>query len=121
STGRGRILVRGIAEIKEGARGKSIIEITELPYQVNKANMVAHIASLVRDKKIKGIATLRDESDKDGLSVVIELKRDARPQAVLNNLYKQTKLQTTFPANMVALVNGIPYTVNLKTMLSEFI
>jgi len=121
TTGRGKALVRGIAEIKEGARGKSIIEITELPYQVNKADMVAHIASLVRDKKIKGIATLRDESDKDGMSVVIELKRDARPQAVLNNLYKQTKLQTSFPANMVSLVDGIPYTVNLKTILSEYI
>lgn len=121
STGRGRVLVRGIAEIKEASRGKSIIEITELPYQVNKADMVAHIAQLVRDKKIKGIATLRDESDKDGMSVVIELKRDARPQAVLNNLYKQTRLQTTFPANFVTLVNGIPQTVNLKTVLTEYI
>lgn len=121
TTGRGKIVVRGIAEIKEGSRGKSIIEITELPYQVNKAEMVAHIASLVRDKKITGISTLRDESDKDGMSVVIELKRDSRPQSVLNNLYKQTRLQTSFPANMVALVNNIPYTVNLKTIVSEYI
>ncbi len=121
STGRGRILVRGIAQIKEGDRGKSIIEITELPYQVNKARFVADIAGLVRDKKIEGIANLRDESDKKGMSVVIELKRDARPKSVLNNLFKHTKLQSTFPANFVALVDNTPLTVNLKQVLVEYV
>jgi len=121
STGRGRISVRGIAEIKEGSRGKSIIEVTELPYQVNKAKFVSHIALLVKDKKLKGISALRDESDKKGMSVVIELKREARPKNVLNNLFKYTKLQTTFPANFVALVNGTPHTVNLKQILVEYI
>lgn len=120
-TGRGRIVVRGIAEIKEGARGKSIIEVTELPYQVNKAQFVAHIADLVRDKKIKGITALRDESDKKGMSVVIEIKKDARPKSILNNLYKHTKLQTTFPANFVALIDGTPHTINLKQALVEYV
>ncbi len=121
ATGRGKIIIRGIAEIKEGKRGRQQIVISELPYQVNKAQLVIKIADLVRDKKIKGIADLRDESDKDGLSVVVELKRDARPKAVLNNLYKHTRLQTTFPANFVALVNGAPHTVNLKQLLVEYI
>ncbi|MEJ2441530.1 MAG: DNA gyrase subunit A, partial [Patescibacteria group bacterium] len=121
ATGRGKIIVRGIAEIKEGRRGRQRIVISELPYQVNKAQLVVKIADLVRDKKIKGIADLRDESDKDGLSVVVELKRDARPKAVLNNLYKHTRLQTSFPANFVALVDGTPHTVNLKQILIEYI
>jgi len=121
ATGRGRIVVRGIAQIKEGDRGKSIIDITELPYQVNKAKFVADIAGLVRDKKIDGISNLRDESDKKGMSVVIELKRDARPKSVLNNLFKHTKLQTTFPANFVALVDDTPHTVNLKQILVEYV
>jgi DNA gyrase subunit A len=121
TTGRGKITVRGIAEIKEGKKGRSIIEITELPYQVNKSQFVAHIAGLVRDKKLSGISTLRDESDKDGMSVVIELKRDARPKNILNNLYKHTKLQTSFPANFVALVDGTPHTLNLKQIVVEYI
>lgn len=120
STGRGKMVVRGIAEIKERGK-KSIIEITELPYQVNKSLLVSHIAELVRDKKINGIAALRDESDKAGLSVVIELKRDGKPKSVLNNLYKQTRLQTSFPANFVALVDGTPHTVNLKQILVEYV
>lgn len=121
ATGRGKIIVRGVAEIREGQKGRQQIVISELPYQVNKAKLVIKIAELVRDKRIKGIADLRDESDKDGLSVVIELKRDARPKAVLNNLYKHTRLQTTFPANFVALVNGSPHTVNLKQILTEYV
>ena len=121
ATGRGRIVLRGIAEIKEASRGKQQIIITEIPYQVNKAELVKKIAELVRDKKITGITDLRDESDKDGLRVVVELKRDARPKAVLNNLYKYTKLQTTFPANFVALVEGTPHTLNLKQILVEYI
>lgn len=120
STGRGKITVQGIAEIKEGKGGKSTIEITEIPYQVNKAHLVAHIAELVRDKKLNGIAALRDESDKAGMSIVIELKRDGRPKSILNNLYKYTKLQTSFPANFVALVDGTPHTVNLKQILVEY-
>jgi DNA gyrase subunit A len=121
STGRGKIVVQGVAEIREGKKGKSVIEITEIPYQVNKSKLVAGIADLVRDKKIKGISALRDESDKAGMSIIIELKRDGRPKSVLNNLYKHTKLQTSFPANFVALVNGTPHTVNLKQILVEYI
>jgi len=121
ATGRGKIVVRGIAEIKEGRRGRQQIVISEIPYQVNKANLVKKIAELVKDKKITGVADLRDESDKEGLRVVVELKRDARPKAVLNNLYKHTRLQTTFPANFVALVDGAPHTVNLKQILIEYI
>ncbi|KKR29037.1 MAG: gyrase subunit A protein [Candidatus Woesebacteria bacterium GW2011_GWA1_39_8] len=121
ATGRGRILVRGIAEIKEGSKGRQQIIISEIPYQVNKANLVKKVADLVREKKIVGIADLRDESDKDGMRVVIDLKRDARPKSVLNNLFKHTQLQTTFPANFVALVDGTPYTLNLKQIVIEYI
>ncbi len=127
STGRGKITVRGIAEIVEGKglsagrQGRSQIIISEIPYQVNKAELVKRIAELVHDKKITGISDLRDESDKEGLRVAIDLKRDARPKAVLNNLYKHTKLQTTFPANFVALVDGIPHTLGLKQILIEYI
>ena len=120
-TGRGKIVVRGVAEIKEGNKGKSQIIISEIPYQVNKAEMVAKIAELVKDKKVAGISDLRDESDKDGMRVVVDLKRDAKPKAVLNNIYKHTKLQTTFPANFVALVDGTPHTLNLKQILVEYV
>ena len=121
STGRGRIIVRGIAEIEEGKRGRSQIIITELPYQVNKANLVKKIAELVKDKKVNGIADLRDESDKDGMRVAIDLKKDAKPKSVLNNIYKHTRLQTTFPANIVALVEGTPHVLNLKQIIVEYI
>lgn len=121
ATGRGKIVVRGIAEIKEGKKGRQQIVISEIPYQVNKAELVMKIADLVRDKKIVGIADLRDESDKDGMSVVVDLKRDAKPKAVLNNIYKHTRLQTTFPANFVALVDGTPHTLNLKQILVEYV
>lgn len=121
ATGRGKIVIRGIAEIVEGAKGKSQIIITEIPYQVNKAEMVAKIAELVKDKKIVGISDLRDESDKDGMRVVVDLKRDAKPKSVLNNIFKHTRLQTSFPANMVALVDGTPHTLNLKQILVEYI
>lgn len=120
-TGRGKIIVRGVAKIEEAERGKSKIVITELPYQVNKASLVIKIAELARDKKINGIADLRDESDQKGMSVVVELKRDAKPKAVLNNLYKHTQLQTSFPANFVALVDGTPRTLNLKQILVEYV
>lgn len=121
ATGRGKIIIRGIAEITEGKKGKAQIIITEIPYQVNKAQLVAHIADLAHQKKIVGISALRDESDKDGMRIVVELKRDARPKNVLNNLYKHTRLQTSFPANFVALVDGTPHTVNLKTVLVEYV
>ena len=121
ATGRGRIVVRGIAEITEGTKGKQQIVISELPYQVNKAELVAKIADLVKDKKIVGIADLRDESDKDGMRVVVDLKRDAKPKAVLNNIFKHTKLQSSFSANFVALVDGTPHTLNLKQILVEYV
>lgn len=121
STGRGRIVVRGVAKIEETAKGRTRILITELPYQVNKATLVAKIAELVRDKKIVGVSDLRDESDRRGMTVVVELKKDSKPKAVLNNLYKHTDLQTTFPANFVALVDGIPRTLNLKQILVEYV
>lgn len=121
STGRGKIVIRGIAEIKEGARGRQNIIISELPYQVNKSKLVIKIAELVKDKKLTGISDLRDESDKDGIRVVVELKRDARPKSILNNIYKHTRLQTSFPANFVALVDGAPHTLNLKQILVEYI
>jgi len=121
ATGRGRIVVRGIAEISENKSGKTQIIISEIPYQVNKAEMVAKIAELVKDKKLVGISDLRDESDKDGMRVVIELKRYAKPKSVLTNIYKHTRLQTTFPANFVALVDGTPHTLNLKQILTEYI
>ncbi|MFZ3301728.1 MAG: DNA gyrase subunit A [Microgenomates group bacterium] len=120
ATGRGKIVVRGIAEIVDSGKRPQII-ISEIPYQVNKAEMVAKIAELVKDKKLVGIADLRDESDKDGLRVAIDLKKDAKPKSVLNNLYKHTRLQTSFPANFVALVDGTPHTLNLRQILVEYI
>lgn len=121
ATGRGRIVIRGKAEIEEVKAEKFHILITELPYQVNKSEMVKRIAQLVKDKKLEGIADLRDESDRHGIRVVIELKRDSKPKAILNNLYKLTSLQTVFPANFVALVDGTPLTLNLKQILVYFI
>ncbi|MEK9208210.1 MAG: DNA gyrase subunit A, partial [Patescibacteria group bacterium] len=104
ATGKGRILIRGKAEIEEIGQGKSAIIVTELPYQVNKALLVARIAELVKEKKLEGISDLRDESDRHGIRIVVELKRDSSPKRILNNLFKHTSLQTTFSANVVALV-----------------
>ncbi|MBI2009977.1 MAG: DNA gyrase subunit A [Candidatus Chisholmbacteria bacterium] len=121
-TGRGRIIMRAIAEIKELKGGRHQIVITELPYQVNKARLVAKIAHLVRKKAITGIKNLRDESDRRGLSVVIELARDGRPKAILNNLFKHTELQSNFAVNCVALDStGTPHLMNLKTVLTEYL
>ena len=120
ATGRGRILIRAVAEIEEH-KGRSRVVISEIPYQVNKAQLVAHIADLVRNKKIDGIADLRDESDRSGMRVVVELKKSAKPKSVLNNLYKHTAMQTSYAVNMVALVEGVPQTLNLKQILIEFI
>src|ERR1035437_2819862 len=121
TTGRGRILIRGKAEIEDIGQGKSAIIITELPYQVNKALLVARIAELAKEKKVEGISDLRDESDRHGIRVVVELKRDSSPKKILNNLFKYTALQTSFSANVVALVDGTPQTLNLKTILEEFL
>ena len=120
-TGRGKILIRGKAEIEDIGQGKSAIIITEIPYQVNKSVLVTRIADLAKEKKVEGITDLRDESDRRGLRVVVELKRDASPKKVLNNLFKHTSLQTSFPVNMVALVSGTPQTVNLKVILEEYL
>ncbi|HJY98613.1 MAG TPA: DNA gyrase subunit A [Patescibacteria group bacterium] len=120
ATGRGKISVRGIAEIVDTGKKPQII-ISELPYQVNKAELVAKIAELVKDKKVVGISDLRDESDKDGMRVVVDLKRDAKPKSVLNNIFKHTRLQSSFPANFVALVDGTPHTLNLKQILIEYV
>lgn len=121
STGRGKILIRGVVKEEELDRGRTSIVVTELPYQVNKANLVEKIATLVTDKKIVGISDLRDESDRDGIRIVIELKRDASYKKVLNNLFKFTELQTTFPVNIVALVDGIPQTLGLKQILEYYL
>ncbi|RUM89031.1 MAG: DNA gyrase subunit A, partial [Thermovibrio sp.] len=119
-SGRGSVIVRAKHRIEEVGR-KTAIVITELPYQVNKADLIRKIADLVKDKKIEGISDIRDESDREGIRVVIELKRDATPQVVLNKLYKFTQLQTNFNFNMIALVNGEPKLLNLKRYLQEFI
>ena len=122
ATGRGGVVMRARAEIQESKSGQYHIIVTEIPYQVNKAEMIEKIATLVQEKKIEGIRDLRDESNKDGVRVVIDLKKDAYPQKVLNQLYKQTELQTTFHTNMLALVDGLqPRVLNLKTILEEFI
>ena len=120
-TGRGRIVMRGKAQIEENDKGKQRIIITELPYQVNKANLVEKIADLVREKKLDGISDLRDESDKDGNRIVIECKRDAIAEIILNNLYKFTQLQDTFGVIMLALVNGVPKIMNIKQVLGHFL
>lgn len=120
-TGRGSITVRAKVEIEEKANGKQSIIVTELPFQVNKAKLIEKIADLVRDKKIEGITDLRDESDRNGLRIVIELRKDANANVLLNNLYKQTALQTSFGINMLALVNGEPKVLNLKQVLLHYL
>ena len=121
TTGRGKIIMRGRANIEEDEKGKQTIIISDLPYQVNKANFVEKIADLVREKKLEGISDLRDESDKDGNRVVIECKRDAIAEIILNNLYKLTQLQDTFGVIMLALVKGVPRIMNLKEVLGHFL
>ena len=119
-TGRGKVYVRAKTSIEENGDRESII-ISELPYQVNKARLIEKIAELVRDKKLEGISEIRDESDKDGLRVAIDLKRGTVSDVLLNNLYKQTVLESTFSINMVALSNGQPQLMNLKSMLDAFL
>ena len=121
-TGRGRVYTRARADIEDMERGgKQAIIVTEIPYQVNKARLIEKIAELVKEKKIEGITELRDESDKDGMRIVIELRKGEVPEVVLNNLYSQTQMESVFGINMVALVDGQPKTLNLKQMLEAFI
>ncbi|HOO28880.1 MAG TPA: DNA gyrase subunit A, partial [Lachnospiraceae bacterium] len=120
-TGRGKIKVRGVTDIETMSNGKSRIVITELPYLVNKARLIEKIADLVRDKKIDGITDLRDESDRDGMRVVIELRRDANANIIVNQLYKHTQLQDTFGVIMLALVNNEPKVMNLCEILRHYL
>lgn len=120
-TGRGSVLIRSKVHFEELKSGKKAIIVTEIPYQVNKANLIIKIAELVNEKKITGISDLRDESDRKGMRIYIELKRDATDQVVLNQLYKHTQLQNSFGVNMVALVGGIPKTLNLKETLVHYL
>ena len=121
TTGRGRILVRARARVETGKGDRQSIIITELPYQVNKANLIEKIADLVNEKKIDDVSDIRDESDRDGLRVVLELKRDANPDIVLNNLYKHTQMQTTFGVIMLALVDGRPKVLTLRDLVQHFL
>ena len=120
-TGRGRVVVRAKAEIVTSKSGKDQIIVTEIPYQVNKALMIEKTAALINEKKIEGITDLRDESDRDGYRVVYDLKKDAIPNIVLNNLFKYTQLQSSFGVNNVALVKGRPHTLNLKDLMVYFV
>ena len=121
ATGRGKITLRGRAEIEEKKNGRFQIIITEIPYMVNKARMLEHIADLVKEKRIEGISDLNDESNREGMRVVVELKKDANPQVVLNQLYSFTQLQDTVGVIMLALDGGVPKVMNLKTMLQRYI
>ncbi len=121
ATGRGRVLIRAKVEFEETHNGRTQILVTELPYQVNKSTLQERIAELVRDKKIEGIAAMQDESDRKGMRLVIEVKRDANPHTVLNHLYKHTSMQTAFGFNMLALVDGQPQLLPLKRLLREFL
>jgi DNA gyrase subunit A len=120
-TGRGRVVIRANAVFETTSTGKEQIIVTEIPYMINKANMIEKIAQLINEKKIEGISDLRDESDRDGMRVVFDLKRDAVPNIVLNNLYKYTQLQSSFSINNVALVKGRPMTLNLKEIIKHFV
>ncbi|MGC8697694.1 MAG: DNA gyrase subunit A, partial [Halothiobacillus sp.] len=121
-TGRGRVVMRARTHFEEDERAsKAIIIVTELPYQVNKARLIERIAELVREKKIEGITELRDESDKDGMRIVIELRRGELPDVMLNNLYQQTQMQSVFGINMVAIVDGQPRTLGLREILTVFL
>ncbi len=120
-TGYGKIIVRGKVEIEEHENGKSTIIIKEIPYQVNKLNLINKIVSLIKEKKVEGISDLRDESDREGMRVVIEVRKDFNPNIILNALYKHTQLQTTFGINMLALVKGSPKVLNIKEMIQHFI
>ncbi len=121
TTGRGRIVVRAKASIETAKNDRQSIIVTEIPYQVNKANLIEKIADMVNDKKLEDISDIRDESDRDGLRIVVDLKRDANAQVILNNLYKHTQMETTFGVIMLALVDGRPQVLKLKEMIEKFI
>ncbi len=121
TTGRGRVILQAKAAIEESAKGRHQIIITELPYQTNKAGLVENMAALVREKKIEGISEIRDESDREGLRIFIELKRDALPQRVLHNLFRHTALRSSFNINMLALVDGQPRVISLKEALQHYL
>ncbi len=120
-TGKGSVKIRAVADFETDAKGRVKIVVTQLPYQVNKARLIEKIAELVKDKKIEGISELRDESDKDGMRMVVELKRGEVAEVILNNLYKQTQMQSSFGMNMVALIDGAPKLFNLKEIIEAFI
>ena len=120
-TGRGSVIIRGVASVEELRKDREGIVITELPFQVNKASLVEHIADLVRDKKLEGISDIRDESDRNGMRVVVELKRDAQGDVILNQLYRFTALQSSFSYNMLALNHGRPEQMGLQAMLQAFV
>ncbi len=120
-TGRGRVRMRARAEIEVADNGREAIAVTEIPYQVNKARLIEKIAELVKEKKLEGISELRDESDKDGMRIYIEVKRGESAEVVLNNLYQQTQMESVFGINMVALVDGRPQLLNLKQILEAFV
>jgi DNA gyrase subunit A len=120
-TGRGSVRMRAVAEIEEVRKGRTAIVITQVPYQVSRDRIMEKIATLVREKKLSGIADLRDESDRSGTRLVVELKREAVPNVVLNQLYKNTQLQETFGVNMVALVDGVPRTLNVRDMIAYYL
>lgn len=121
TNGRGKILIRGELQEEQVGKGKSAIIVTEIPYQVNKANLVEKIARLVIEKKIIGISDIRDESNREGIRIVIELKRDTTSKKVINNLFKFTDLQTSFPVNVVTLVDGVPQTLGIKPILEHYL
>lgn len=120
-TGKGKVIVRAKANIETLKNGRENIIITELPYQVNKANLIEKIAELVKEEKLENISAIRDESDRDGMRVVIELKRDGQPAVIINQLYKHTQMQVTFGMNIIALVKGVPRTLTLKEMMQHFV
>ena len=123
TTGKGQIIVRAVAEVEEGSSSgrRFRIVVTELPYQVNKSELIAKTALLVKNKRIEGISEIRDESDRDGMRIVYELRNGVQPQVILNNLYKQTALQSSFSANMLALIDGKPALLTLKTAVQQYI
>ena len=121
ATGRGRIIMRGQVAFEETAPGRMAVVITELPYQVNKTTLIEKMADLVGAKRITDVSDIRDESDRDGMRIVVDVKRDGSPHTVMQQLFKHTQLQTSFSANMLALVDGQPVTLGLKRMLEHYI
>ena len=120
-TGRGRVMMRAKADIETSATGHETIVVTEIPYMVNKADMIKRIGEMVNEKKLEGISHINDESDRQGTRIAIEVKRDASANVVLNTLFKNTQLQTSFAVNNIALVNGRPMLLNLKDLIKYFI